>query len=406
VEADQYDKLAAYQLMRMMDFETPNVRSDVIDRYNRALAVSLQQRGIENIGSITSPEGQVLAFETGIDPLSMDVYSALKTKPIWPQIARYVEGRPPEGETPANPAARYNRQIVMPFSPYEARARAVDESGTRHATNVSRDHIIISLGGMECTIEQSRFDYDRDIWGTLNQVHRMMARADIKSPDQQLATLLRNGHTADAWHTKKTGKAFFDTDVPCDFGTDTARGAKFTNYRTGTPLTTANLSTVCESMINIKGPDGITLNLGAGDGSMQSGFQLVVPTTLLHKALEAVFAEYIVRSGTNPAPGQASNTAAQGMNPFMLMKYVREIVVLPELTDSGADEDTTNWYVQAIDTGPWALLYSLGSNPEYVSAIAPDNYNTFWAFKYVWGWFKYEGVGYGHPQWITKCKAS
>lgn len=354
----------------------------------RAVAAS----PIVNAGPL-SPTEATVAFNAHIDSTFQSAWDSLPIRVAWPRIARV---KLPEdfGMPQGDPNMVYPREVIMGFSPFNGRGHELVTE--RHARDLSRHEITIRLREYVDTLKVRRQEYDTDVRGTLRKVYRDLARTEMKNPDVLLAGLLRDGTTSPAYDANLTAKNFFDVNRPCS--PEGAVSDVYTNYYTGRPLTETNLAFVCEEMMSRKGPDGLVLGLG-------EAFQLVIPPSLLQAAVIATQVKNIVFGGSNAAPGQPAGTASFAENPMAsILKYVKDIIVLPELQNGVAANNTT-WYVQDVSAGPWAMCYALGKTPEIVSLTSPENHAVFFGQAYYYGWYKAEGVAYGQPQWITRCDA-
>jgi phage major head subunit gpT-like protein len=244
----------------------------------------------------------------------------------------------------------------------------------------------------EDTLGISRKDWQQDVKGLLRKVPRDLRRTADKNPDVLLAALLRNGKTG----TDYRGESFFATSKVVS--PEGAVADTFDNLFTSTALTEVNLATVCQAMRSYKGPDGLVLGVRPDT--------LIIPPSLEHDAAVATMLKSIVFSrGTNIAPGQAANTAAQGDNPMAtILKWIKNIVVLPELQD-GQSINNTSWYVADCSEGPVGLLYVLGQEAEYATLMDPTSETVFNNDEYRFGWRKVEGVAYGLPQYLSRADA-
>lgn len=263
-----------------------------------------------------------------------------------------------------------------------------------------REAQTISLKPYEQKNHVSRWRFEADIYGTLAAFVRMLRRASEKNLDLLLARLLNLGNTTACWHTAVTGKNFFDVGIPCDLATNLS-GDTFDNYRTGYPLTAANI-------LKLIGY-GRTIKLGDGFPGGVKYDMLVYPPELTLDAETATMMQYIVWGHTagvgNPAPGQPTGTAAMGENAVQVLKHVKHVVPMDMLTarqagGSGAGPAST-WYLQ--DSRLFALGAARALGPAYAWQINPNDACVFESNEYRSKVNTWEGVGYYLPQYIQKC---
>lgn len=285
------------------------------------------------------------------------------------------------------------KKISFGFSPPNGGAEELTAAG-RHSRPLSMHSIEVSKKVFTDTLHEERQNFEEDVLGVLRKVPRDLRRTEAKNPDKLLAALFRNGKTQKDYR----GENFWATNKKCSPENNVAD--VFRNLYTNTPLTVANLAAVIEEMMGIKGPDGLILGVKPD--------QLVVPYTLWKEAVMATELKQIVYSGAagtgNLAPGQTAGTAAQGDNPLAtVLKWVKSIVVFPELADGNAINNTT-WYLQDTSDGPVSFLYAMFQPAEYVSLMDPRDPTVFFQDRYYWGWRKAENVAYGLPQFAARCE--
>lgn len=281
-------------------------------------------------------------------------------------------------------------KISFGFSPPNGRAEKLTTG--RHARPLTMHSVEVYPEVYTDTLYVERKDFEKDVKGILKKVPRDLRRTDAKNPDVLLAALFRDGKTRKDY----TGlKNFWDTNKPCSPEGNTAE--VYDTLKTGRSLTEKNLAQTIQEMLGIKGPDGLILGV--------QPTTLVVPYALWHDAIMATELKLITFSGQNKAPGQDANTAAAAENPMAtILKWIKEVVVLPELSDGQTINETT-WYVLDCTDGPVSFCYGLASSAEYVSLMDPRDPTVFFQEKYYWGWRKVEGVNYGLPQFACRCEA-
>lgn len=340
-----------------------------------------------NVGTLTAAQN-LIAWNT--------VISAGFAEPFYrPMDLAYSKiakvKMPDDWRQPGMPADAVPAQVSFGFSPPNGKGHQYTGTGrvvrpmTAHNINVSLNIYMDALG-------VSRKDWTQDIKGLLRKVPRDLRRTADKNPDVLLAALLRNGKTG----TDYRGEAFFATSKVCS--PEGAISDTFDNLFTSKPLTEVNLAAVCQAMRSYKGPDGLVLGVRPDT--------LIIPPTLEHDAAVATMLKSIVFSTSgNAAPGQAASTAAQGDSPMAtVLKYIKNIVIVPELQD-GQSINNTSWYVADCSEGPQGLLYVLGQEAEYQTIMDPNSETVFNNDEYRFGWRKVEGVAYGLPQYMARCDA-
>lgn len=348
--------------------------------------IQVQKRNIGYTGGLT-PAQQIVAWNSAIQtgfegafdrPMNIvyDQIAAVKTPEDW---------RQPDMPPDAVPA-----KINFGFSPPNGKGHKLITK--RHARPLTTHSIDVALDPHVDTVSVRRIDWQRDVKGMLRKVPRDLRRTAEKNPDLLLASLLRNGKTANDY----TGSsAFFAASKPCS--PEGAVSDTYKNLFTSTPLTEANLAKVIQTMRATKGPDGLTLGVNPDT--------LIIPLSLEHDAMISTKLANIVWSTGNPAPGQAAGTASVGENPMaQILKWVKKIVILDTLQDGQAINDTS-WYVTDTSDGPVGLLYALGQPAQFDSLMSPTDPNVFFEDEYFWGWRKVEGANYGLPQFLARCDA-
>ena len=289
-------------------------------------------------------------------------------------------------------------QVFFPFAPPTARAESVANQD-RAFNPLVRNSARLSIEPYSAGYSIKRKDFYNDIYGTLANVPRNIARAMLKLPDQLLARLLRNGKTT----LDYTGTFAFSATKPKSV--NGAISGTYSNLYTGRQLTAQNLSFVISEMMARVNEDG--LNYGIVPDT------LIVPPNLYGAAIQATQMRNNVYSGTAGAgnlwPGQANGTAAVGDNWVAHTGFIKEVIVLPELVDGGAGIDTTTWYVAETQNpahgGAVGLLLAIEEGFEFLTNLAPSDPTVFLKNEFAWAGERYAGVGYGLTAMLSRCEA-
>lgn len=303
------------------------------------------------------------------------------------------------GAQDGNPLSKHiPSDMFFPFAPPTARPE--DLTSTDRSFNpMVRNTVKISVKPYGAGYDIQRKDFYNDIYHTLGNVPKLLARAMMKLPDILLAGLLRNGKTT----LDYTGTFAFSTTKPKSV--NGAISGTYSNLYTSSPLTAINLGQVVADMMSRVNEDG--LNLGLMPDT------LIVPPTLYPAAVMACEMKNAVFSGTagtgNLWPGQANNTAAVGDNWVAHTGLIKQIVVLPELLDGGASIDTTTWYVaecmNPAHGGPCGLLAAMEPGFEFLTNLNPSDPQVFYKNKFAWATERYAGVGYGVTSYLSRAEA-
>lgn len=333
------------------------------------------------IGGLTTAE-KVMAYNAIVE----EGFNAPFDRPldlVYNRIAAVktpTDMRLPDGTVPT--------KVSFGFSPPNGKASKLDATG-RQARPLTQHSIEVFSDVYTDTLYEERKVFQADVLGILKKVPRDLRRTESKNPDVLLASLLRNGKTA----TDYRGESFFATGKKCSPEGNVAD--TFANLFTGSALTEPNVAANIQAMMSIKGPDGLYLGVKPDT--------LIVPFSLWHDATVATQLKQIVFSS---APGQAANTAAVGDNAMaVILKWIKQIIVFPELQDGQSINNTTWYLADCLNDGPQGLCYALFEPAEYVSLMDPRDPNVFMQDKYFWGYRKAEGVNYGLPQYIARCEA-
>lgn len=293
---------------------------------------------------------------------------------------------------------RIPASIAFPFSPPTARAEDLSTED-RPFHPLVRNNVLIAVKPWGVGYWVSRKDFFNDLHGTLGNIPKRLARAALKIPDISLAQLLRNGKTI----LDYTGTAAFATAKPNSV--NGATSGNYGNLYTGMPLTVANLGRVIADMMGRVGEDG--MNLGIKPDT------LIIPANLYPEAVTATMNRSVVFSHTagvgNPAPGQASLTAAQGDNWISFAGVIKQIVVLDELTDGGQTIDKTTWYVAECMNpdhyGAAGLLCAAEAGFELLTNLSPSDPDVYYKNRLSWAIERYVGTGFGLTYLLSRVES-
>lgn len=292
---------------------------------------------------------------------------------------------------------RIPKDMVFPFAPPTAQAEDLTIQD-RSFNPLVRNSVKLSIKPYGAGYNISRTDFFADIYNTLGQVPKMLARAMMKQSDRLLASLLRNGKSIMDY----TATNAFSTSKP--ISVNGAVSGNYSNYYTSSPLTTINLGQVVANMMARVNEDG--LNLGLMPDT------LIVPPTLYPAAMMATKMRSAVFSSTagvgNPWPGQATLTAAQGDNWVAYEGLIKQVVVLPELLEGNASIDTTTWYVAEClnpsHGGAVGLLLAQEPGFEFGTNLAPSDYTVFLKDTYAWYAQRYMGAAFGVTSYLSRAE--
>lgn len=289
-------------------------------------------------------------------------------------------------------------EMVFPFSPPTAQAEDLTEQD-RPFNPLVRNNVKVPIKPYGVGYWITRKDFYNDIFYTLSQVPKKLARAAMKATDVQLAKLLRNGKTT----LDYTNTFAFSASKP--ISVNGAISGTYSNLYTTTALTAINLGTVVSQMMARLNEDGLALGLMPDT--------LIVPPTLYQAAQIATNLKSIVFSGTagvgNLMPGQANNTAAVGDNWIMTAGLIKQVVVMPELLQGNQSIDQTTWYVaEAMNEshgGPVGLLLAADVGFEFLTNLSPSDPEVFYRNRFAWAVERYIGTAYGVTSYLSRCEA-
>lgn len=301
--------------------------------------------------------------------------------------------------SPADPMSKkIPSEIVFPFSPPTAQAEDLTQQD-RPFHPLVRNNAKVPIAPYGTGYWISRRDFYQDIYYTLSQVPKKIARAMMKATDVQLARLLRNGKTT----LDYTNTNAFSASKP--ISVNGAIPGIYSNLYTSRSLTSINLGYVVSQMMSRLNEDGLSLGLMPDT--------LIVPPTLYQEAQIATNMKSIVFSGAagagNLAPGQANNTAAVGDNWISFSGLIKQVVVMPELLQGNQSIDMTTWYVaEALNEthgGAVGLLLAADPGFEFLTNLSPSDPEVFYKNRFAWGGERYLGTAYGVTSYLSRCEA-
>lgn len=308
--------------------------------------------------------------------------------------------RPVEAEgSAANPMSKkIPSEIIFPFSPPTAQAEDLTVQD-RSFNPLVRNSVRLAIKPYGAGYDILRKDFYNDIYNTLGNVPKLLARAMMKLPDVLLAGLLRNGKTT----LDYTGTNAFAAAKP--ISVNGAVPGTYANLYTGRTLTTINLGFVIADMMSRVNEDG--LNLGLMPDT------LIIPPNLYPDAVMATQMKNAVFSGTAGAgnlwPGQANVTAAVGDNWIAHAGMIKKVVVLPELTQGGQAIDRTTWYVaetmNPAHGGACGLCLAIEPGFEFLTNLSPSDPTVFFKNRMAWACERYCGVAFGVTSFLSRVEA-
>lgn len=278
------------------------------------------------------------------------------------------------------------KEILFPWAPPTARMEQFTEDRT--FLPLVRDTIRVPITPWQIGYKCRRTDFFNDVQGTLRNIPQMLMRPVLKLADTLVAAVLRNGKVDLCY----TGQPFFSTTQPVSPAG--ANNLTYSNLFTSSPLTSANVGAGISYMMGLKGEDNLPLNIRPDT--------LIVPPALYAAAVQAVELKTNVYSTNgNPFPGQAAGTASFAENWVAQSGIIKQVVVMPELTDGGASIDTTTWYLAECQNpargGAWGLLYGEDPSTEVTLMMAPDSPSVAARDEFTWGVQKWAGARAGIP---------
>ena len=350
--------------------------------------------GIINSGQLST--GEAIIYTAAIMEGLENAVTAV-TDVVAPKIALtrpvVLEG------TASDPMSKKIPQTMFfPFSPPTAQAEDLTQTD-RPFNPLVRNTVKVDIKPFGVGYYVQRKDFYNDVYYTLAQVPKKLARAAMKLSDIELAKLLRNGKTT----LDYTGTAAFSSSKP--ISVNGAISGTYSNLYTSSPLTAINLGTVVSDMMSRLNEDGLPLGLMPDT--------LIVPPTLFQAAQIATNTKSIVFSGAagvgNLAPGQANNTAAQGDNWIAYSGLIKQVIVMPELLQGNASIDRTTWYVAECMNeshgGPVGLVQAADSAFEFLTNLSPSDPEVFYKNRYAWAIERYLGTAYGITSFLSRAEA-
>ena len=290
------------------------------------------------------------------------------------------------------------KTMVFPFSPPTAQAENL-EGQDRPFHPLVRNTVTVPINRYGTGYFIQRQDFFKDLYGTLGNVPKKLARAALKLADVELARLLRNGKTT----LDYTQTFAFSTTKP--ISPSGAISGTYSNLYTASALTATNLGNVVADMMGRVNEDGLSLGLMPDT--------LIVPPTLYPAAQQAVNMKSNVYSGTagvgNLWPGQANVTAAAGDNWLAYTGMIKQVIVMPELLQGGQSIDRTTWYVaesmNESHGGPVGLLLAADPGFEFLTNLSPSDPEVFYKDRFAWAIQRYLGVGFGVTSFLSRCES-
>lgn len=352
---------------------------------------------IQNIGQLSGNE--LLVYTAAIHSGLEKALAAAPTDVKYGKIAlvKNVAGSVPPGFEPGSAGGAMGRvipdEVIFPFSPPTAQAEELITDRTFHP--LIRASIRCKVKPFSAGYKVKRKDFFNDVYGTIRLVPDKLARAAKKLGDVLVAQVLRTGKTI----TDYTGTNFFATNKP--ISPSGARTGTFDNLRTTRPLTSVNLGTTVNEMMNLVNEDGLSLNIVPDT--------LIIPPTLYQQAVMATKLVTNVFSDGNQFPGQVAGTAAHAHNWIAAEGMIKQIIVLPELTIGGQAIDRTTWFLaecmNADHGGPVGLCFAEDPGVEFLQQMDLSDPTVFYKDEYAWAVQKWAGCVPGLPQFIFRCEA-
>lgn len=323
-------------------------------------------------------------------------------KPAWMgagagPIATYQNVAEQIQATPGMMGKVVPKTAIFAFSPPTAAMAAMASGGGRTLHPLVKESLKVEVGRYGCGYFVERQDFFADVQGIIRRVPEKLARPAVKIGDVLLAAVLRNGKTVQDY----TSTNFFATGKPVSIAGATT--AVFANLYTSTALTATGVQRVWSGMRGLKNEDGLSLNIRPDT--------VICPPELEAAAIQATQIEYNVYSQTaNPFnAGQAAATAAMGQNWIATTKSIKQIVVLPELTQGGQSIDLTTWYLAECGNPEHGQAPGLvlAEDPAVDFFVQMDNSSQeVWSNdRFAWAIQKWVGAGPGLPQFIARCEA-
>lgn len=285
------------------------------------------------------------------------------------------------------------KTAVFPFSPPTAAMDLLTGSQGRTLHPLIKESLVVQVSRYGTGYYVERSDFYADVVGIIRRVPEKLARPAVKLGDVLLAQVLRTGKVTPDW----TGSNFFATGKAA--APSGSSSAVYKNLYTSNALTAAGVQACWTGMRSLKNEDGLSLNIRPDT--------LIIPAEAEALAIQATQIEYPVYSqSTNPFGAQAASTAAMGQNWIATTKAIKQIVVLPELTQGGASIDQTTWYMAE------CLNPEHGGAPGIVLAEDPaidffvqmdlNDTEVYNNDRYAWAIQKWAGAGPGLGQFISR----
>jgi phage major head subunit gpT-like protein len=286
------------------------------------------------------------------------------------------------------------KEVLFPWSPPTAQMEQFTEDRT--FLPLVRETIRLPISPWQIGYKCRRTDFFNDVQGTLRNIPQMLMRPVLKLADKLVAQVLRNGKVDLAY----TGQPLFSTTQP--ISVSGAVSGTYSNLITSSPLTSANVGAGINAMMALKGEDNLSLNIRPDT--------LIVPPNLYSAAVQAVeLRTNVFSTNGNAFPGQAANTASFADNWVAQSGIIKQVVMMPELTDGGASIDTTTWYLaECLNPergGAWGILYGEDPTTEVTLMMAPDSPSVAARDEFTWGVQKWAGARGGLPILLQRHEA-
>ena len=354
---------------------------------------------VQTIGGVTGNAALIFVatIYTGLDA----ALNNPAAKPAWHGIAgpivTYQNVAQQLASMPGAMGKVIPKTAIFPFSPPTAVMDLLAGQTGRTLHPLVRESLTVQVQRYGTGYYVDRSDFFADVYGIIRKVPEKLARPATKLGDVLLAAVLRTGKVTVDW----TNTNFFAASKPvAPSGTSTA---VYPNLYTGTPLLPAGVQKVWSGMRALKNEDGLSLNIRPDT--------LIIPAELEAQAIQATQIEYPVYSQTaNPFnAGQAAATAAMGQNWIATTKAIKQIVVLPELTQGGQVIDTTSWYMAEClnpeHGGAPGLVFAEDPAVDFFVQMDLNDTEVYNNDRFAWAIQKWAGAGPGLGQFIARADA-
>lgn len=288
------------------------------------------------------------------------------------------------------------KEAVFAFSPPTAAMELLTGGRTLHP--LVRESIKVTVNRYGTGYYVDRADFYGDVAGILRKMPQKLARPALKLGDVLLAAVLRNGTATPDPLVPSVN--FFSANHPVSPAG--ANSLTYPNLYTSAGLTAAQVQRVYAGMRALKNEDGLSLNVKPDT--------MICPAELEPAAIQATQIEYNVYSRGDNAftPAQSAATAAMGQNWIASTKAIKQIVVLPELTQGGASIDTTTWYLSECANpehgGAPGLILAEDPAVEFFAQFGLNDVEVYNNDRFAAAIQKFSGAGPGLAQWIARAE--